>query len=173
MEHHPCNQCEYVSKSAYNLKYHKDKQHSGISYSCSQCNYSSTHPFVFRQHVKAHRESSHNALVQQQQNQKQDVGNSDSVAKNSSVELAYRTPSTDPGRPPERKKMNLFPCSQCSFVAFGKRMLVQHEFTHVKGTFACPQCGLQFNVLSQVGVYIVHFTHPPNPMRFLGLSSCL
>ena len=48
-----CNQCDYTSSCASNLRRHL-KTHIGMSHKCNQCDYASSYASDLRRHMKRH-----------------------------------------------------------------------------------------------------------------------
>ena len=49
---YPCDLCEYVAGTLFDLKQHKEIRHGGIRYLCDQCEYSASTIAQFKQHTK-------------------------------------------------------------------------------------------------------------------------
>ena len=55
---YPCDQCDYFTATANNLKQHIESKHEGVRYPCNQCDYMTTRAW----NLKQHKESKHEGI---------------------------------------------------------------------------------------------------------------
>ena len=56
---YPCDLCNHLATTPFNLKLHKDSKHEGIRYSCDKCSYTGTKI----SHLKQHQEAIHEGIL--------------------------------------------------------------------------------------------------------------
>ncbi|XP_039606143.1 zinc finger protein 827 isoform X1 [Polypterus senegalus] len=84
-----CDQCSYSCKRKDNLNLHKKLKHAPRqTFSCTECSFTTTHPFVFSRHIKKHQNGECLEDEQQRKNKEAFLVSSSGSSRNSSPLLS-------------------------------------------------------------------------------------